>query len=494
MEQKNVLSQQLNQQQVQVQTLAPQQVLLARLTELPVDALRQRVENECMENPWLEHSREDEDDAGNAEQGGSDSSGLADGEDMGTDERMGDYGNEDEIPDHLLNYPSGNNRPENMDYRSTLSFYDHLKDQIHEYDLTPHQQQVMEYLIGSLAEDGMLPKSLEQLADEAEIYQGIPTSSRELEQLLHILWQFDPPGIGARSLQECLLLQILRATHVRYRKEATEVLRSCYDDFMHKRWDRIGQRLHMDERTMEGVKREILRLNPHPGFSLSEQDNSTEQHITPDFIVETDSEGNITMTLNEGDLPTLTISEDATERLAAYDRKTGKQLSRSELEEMHFTRRYVERGQMFIQALIQRRETMTRTMRAIIQWQRNFFLEGDESMLRPMTLEDIADRTGYDISTISRVSNSKYVQTNFGVYPLKWFFLRKSSTGNHDGELTQREVMAQLSALVDAEDKAHPLSDDRLAELMSEKGFPIARRTVAKYRGMMNIPSARMRR
>ena len=272
------------------------------------------------------------------------------------------------------------------------------------------------------------------------------------------------------------------------------MLRSCYDDFMHKRWDRIGQRLHMDERTMEGVKREILRLNPHPGFSLSEQDNSTEQHITPDFIVETDSEGDITMTLNEGDLPTLTISEDATERLAAYDRKAGKQLSRSELEEMHFTRRYVERGQMFIQALIQRRETMTRTMRAIIQWQRNFFLEGDESMLRPMTLEDIADRTGYDISTISRVSNSKYVQTNFGVYPLKWFFLRKSSTGNHDGELTQREVMAQLSALVDAEDKAHPLSDDRLAELMSEKGFPIARRTVAKYRGMMNIPSARMRR
>ena len=269
-----------------MQTLAPQQVLLARLTELPVDALRQRVENECMENPWLEHSREDEDDAGNAlQQGGSDSSGLADGEDMNTDERMGDYGNEDEIPDHLLNYPSGNNRPENMDYRSTLSFYDHLKDQIHEYDLTPHQQQVMEYLIGSLAEDGMLPKSLQQLADEAEIYQGIPTSSRELEQLLHILWQFDPPGIGARSLQECLLLQILRATHVRYRKEATEVLRSCYDDFMHKRWDRIGQRLHMDERTMEGVKREILRLNPHPGFSLSEQDNSTEQHITPDFIV-----------------------------------------------------------------------------------------------------------------------------------------------------------------------------------------------------------------
>ena len=172
MEQKNVLSQQLNQQQVQVQTLAPQQVLLARLTELPVDALRQRVEN-----PWLEHSREDEDDAGNAlQQGGSDSSGLADGEDMSTDERMGDYGNEDEIPDHLLNYPSGNNRPENMDYRSTLSFYDHLKDQIHEYDLTPHQQQVMEYLIGSLAEDGMLPKSLEQLADEAVNWRNCSTS------------------------------------------------------------------------------------------------------------------------------------------------------------------------------------------------------------------------------------------------------------------------------------------------------------------------------
>lgn len=494
MDQKTVLSQQLNQQQVQVQTLAPQQVLLARLTEMPVDALRQRVENECMENPWLERTQEDNEGCSGAEPGSNDSDTLADGDGLWADERIGDYGNEDDIPDHLLGNSPGQNRPENMDYRTTLSFYDHLKDQIHEHNLTPHQQQVMEYLIGSLDEDGMLHKSLGQLADEAEIYQGLSTNPQELEEILHVLWQFDPPGIGARSLQECLLLQIDRAPHIRFRREATEVLRSCYDDFMHKRWDKISLRLHMDERTTEGVKREILRLNPHPGSSLNESDNSAEQHITPDFIVETDSEGNIVMTLNEGDMPTLTISEDATERLANYDKRAGKALSRAELEDMHFTRRYVERGQMFIQALIQRRETMIRTMRAIINWQKNFFLEGDESLLRPMVLEDIAERTGYDISTISRVSNSKYVQTSFGIYPLKWFFLRKSSSGNHNGEVTQREVMAQLSALVDAEDKSNPLSDDRLAELMSEKGFPIARRTVAKYRGMMNIPSARMRR
>lgn len=494
MDQKNVLIQQQGQQQVQVQTLAPQQVLLAKLTEMPVDALRQRVENECMENPWLEKAGGDSDEAVGTE-ADSDGSTALDG-DGGSiaDERVGDYGSEDDIPDHLLNGAAAQNRPENVDYRTTLSFYDHLKDQVHEYDLTPHQEQVLEYLIGSLGEDGMLPKSLDQLADEAEIYQNLTTDSRELEQMLHILWQFDPPGIGARSLQECLLLQIARAPHVRFRKEATEVLRSCYDDFMHKRWDRIGQRLHLDDRTIEGVKRVILRLNPHPGFSLGEQDGAASQHITPDFIVETDSDGNITLTLNDGDMPALTVSEDATERLAAYDRRKGRPLSHSEQEDMRFTRRYVERGQMFIQALIQRRETMTRTMQAIINWQRPFFLEGDESLLRPMVLDDIAGRTGYDISTISRVSNSKYVQTSFGIYPLRWFFQRKSVSADDSSEVTQRAVMGELRRLVESEDKARPLSDGRLAELMAEQGYPLARRTVAKYREQMGIPSSKMRR
>ncbi len=494
MEQKNVLSQQQSQQQVQVQTQVPQQVLLARLTEMPVDALRQRVENECMENPWLEKSSNEGDDTAPTGDSGDDAGLQESGEGAPADERMGDYGSEDDIPDHLLGNATGANRPENVDYRSTLSFYDHLKDQIHEYELTPHQEQVLEYLIGSLSEDGMLPKSLDQLADEAEIYQGIATDSHELEQMLHVLWQFDPPGIGARSLQECLLLQIARTPRVRFRKEASEVLRLCYDDFLHKRWDKIGQRLHLDERTIEGVKREILRLDPHPGSSLGERDGAECQHVTPDFIVETDTDGHITMTLNEGDMPTLTISEDATAKLAAYDHRGGRTLSRSEMEDMRFTRRYVERGKMFIQALLQRRETMIRTMQAIIQWQRPFFLEGDESLLRPMVLDDIARATGYDISTISRVSNSKYVQTSFGIYPLRWFFQRKSVSADGSGEVTQRTVMDRLRALVDSEDKSKPLSDERLTELMAQEGFPIARRTVAKYRGLMGIPSARMRR
>lgn len=494
MEQKNVLNQQQNQQQVQVQTLAPQQVLLARLTEMPVDALRQRVDNECMENPWLEKAG----DSGAGEATGNgvadESTDMAAGSEGGTDERVGDYGSEDDVPDHLFGNFQGQDKPENRDYHSTLSFYDHLKGQIHEYDLTPHQQQVMEYLIGSLGEDGMLEKSLDQLADEAEIYQSITTDSREMEQMLHILWQFDPPGIGARSLQESLLLQMARLPHARYRKEAAEVLRSCFDDFMHKRWDKISQRLHLDGRTTEGVKREILRLNPHPGFSLGEQDGSAGIHVTPDFIVETDTDGNIIMTLNEGDMPSLVISDDATAKLSAYENRGNRPLTRAEMEDMRFTRRYVERGQMFIQALMQRRETMMRTMRAIIDWQRPFFLEGDESLLRPMVLEDIAARTDYDISTVSRVSNSKYVQTSFGIYPLKWFFLHRAVRTADDGEMTQRAAMALLRELVDSEDKANPLSDDRLAVLMQQKGCPVARRTVAKYRGLLNIPSARMRR
>lgn len=494
MEQKNVLSQQQAQQQVQVQTLAPQQVLLARLTEMPVDALRQRVDNECMENPWLEKAAGD--DAGEP---AHDATEASDGTpdlttDAGADERMGDYGSEDDVPDHLFGNGQGQNRPENVDYRTTLSFYDHLRDQVHEYDLTPHQEQVLEYLIGSLGEDGMLSKSLDQLADEAEIYQGIATDSREMEQMLHVLWQFDPPGLGARSLQECLLLQMARLPHARYRREATEVLRTCWDDFMHKRWERIGQRLHLDGRVVEGVKREILRLDPHPGFSLSEQDGAASMHVTPDFIVETDPDGHITMTLNEGDLPTLVISDEATERLTAYEQRQNRPLTRSEMEDMRFTRRYVERGQMFIQALMQRRETMIRTMRAIIEWQRPFFLEGDESLLRPMVLEDIAARTGYDISTISRVSNSKYVQTSFGTYPLKWFFLHRAVRAEGDTDVTQRAAMALLRRLVEGEDKTAPLSDERLATLMGQQGCPVARRTVAKYRGLLNIPPARLRR
>ncbi|HBC28458.1 MAG TPA: RNA polymerase sigma-54 factor [Prevotellaceae bacterium] len=494
MEQKNVLGQQQSQQQVQVQTQVPQQVLLARLMEMPVDALRQRVDNECMENPWLEKSREDSDDPASVAGNGDGGDIQPDGDGTAADERVGDYGSEDDMPDHLLGNPAGAGRPENMDYRSTLSFYDHLKDQAHEYDLTPHQEQVLEYLVGSLGEDGLLPKSLDQLADEAEIYQGITTDSHELETMLHVLWQFDPPGIGARSLQECLLLQVARLPHVRFRKETTQVLRSCFDDFMHKRWDRIARTLHLDERTVEGVKREILRLDPHPGFSLGERDGAAGQHVTPDFLVDTDTDGNITMTLNEGDMPSLTISDDATGRLASYERRGTGRLSRSELEDMRFTRRYVERGQMFIQALLQRRETMMRTMQAIISWQRPFFLTGDESQLRPMVLEDIAGRTGYDISTISRVSNSKYVQTSFGIYPLRWFFQRKSVGTDSGAQVTQRAVKAKLRELVEGEDKASPLSDERLTELMAGAGYPIARRTVAKYRDMMGIPPARMRR
>lgn len=494
MEQKNIQNQQQNQQQVQVQTLAPQQVLFARLTEMPLDALRQRVENECMENPWLEKKQE-HDSADTLEEGENTGSDEYTGEtDKSADDRTADFRSEDDIPDYLINGATGKDKPENVDYGSTLSFYDHLKDQVYEYDLTEHEQQVLEYLIGSLNEDGLLTKKLDQLADEAEIYQGMNTDSAELERMLHILWQFEPAGIGARSLQECLLLQIERMPQTRLRQKAAEVLRSYFDDFMHKRWDKIAQRMHLDERTLENVKREILRLNPHPGSALGEEDGSVHQHITPDFIVETDPDGHITMTLNDGDMPSLTISEDATNKLSAYERKPGKSLSRADLEDMRFTRRYVERGQMFIQAMMQRRETMIRTMRAIVEWQRPFFLEGDETMLRPMVLEDIAERTGYDISTISRVSNSKYVQTSFGIYPLKWFFLHKALHTADDGEVTQRAVMGALKELIDGEDKVTPLSDDQLAALLQKKGFHIARRTVAKYRGLMNIPSARMRR
>ena len=476
------------QQQVQVQTLSPQQVMLVRLTEMPIEALQQRIENECLENPWLEKASPD------PSQGGEYADDAPSLLERDGGEASYDYRSEDDIPDYMLRPTYARSTPESVEYGDTLSFYDKLKEQMPDFDLTERDQQLLEYLIGELDDSGLLGKPLYQIVDEAEIYQGITTTEAELLHVLGILQQFDPAGVGARTLQECLLLQIKRDEKSPYRPLLTKVMERYFDDFIHKRWERIQQKLKLSPLQVEELKREIKHLNPRPGSSLGEKSIVLGHQITPDFIVDNDEDGHITMQLNGGNGSALMISPDATEKLEAYAKLKDTQLTKAVQEDIRFTREYIERGQLFIDALAQRRESMIRTMNAIIKLQKPFFLEGDDTLLKPMKLEDVAELAGYDISTVSRVCNSKYVQTPFGIYSLKHFFTHKAVQKDDAEMATAKQVMAALQELVDAEDKRNPLSDEKLASLLKQKGYDIARRTIAKYREIMKIPIARMRK
>ena len=476
--QRNLQTQEQTQGQVQTQQLLPQQVLLVRLMEMPVESLQQRVEVECMENPWLERNDNGQQTTDNGEPASD--NGEQETDDSYYDETAGDasydYRSEDDMPDFLNGASHSNNAAEFMSYDDMLTLTDRLREQMADFDLNEHEKELMEYLIGSLSEDGLLKKSLAILADEAEIYQGINTSAKELEKVLEVLQQFDPPGIGARNLQECLLIQVRRDEDNPYRDLLIKLLDKCFDDFMHKRWHRIEQRLHINRAQAEQLQHEIRKLNPRPGGSIGAKNAERIQRIQPDFLVDTNEDGTITVTLSRGNQPSLIISPDA------------------EGQQDTFVRQYVERGQIFINALQQRSETMMRTMKAIVKLQKPFFQEGDETLLRPMKLEDVAEATGYDISTISRAANSKFVETSFGTFPLKWFFTHKATQNEEGDDITARQIMAALRRHIEQEDKRQPLSDENLTKLLHADGFSIARRTVAKYREQMGIPVARMRK
>lgn len=446
--------------------MSAQTVLLARLLELPVEALAARIEDECLENPWLEKV----DPASGEESDVPQGSGETDMEYNPAD----DYRSEDDIPSYQ--FQQGNGRTaETMEYGDTLTFYDHLQEQASEYDLNEHKQTLLQYLIGSLDEDGLLRKPLRQMADELAIYQAIDTTEEELEEVLHTLWQFDPPGIGARSLQECLRLQILRGPENTQRTLMLQIVDGLWEDFTHNRWDIIARRMKLTEGQTSALQHELTRLNPRPGSSLGEQSGRAMEQVTPDFVVENDGYDHLSFYLNDGGLPGLQVSPDALQ------------------EANEFTSRYVNRGNLFIAALRHRRQSMTKAMAVILDIQRAFFLEGDESLLRPMLMEDVATRTALDVSTISRICNHKYVQTPFGTYPLRWFFTQRS-VQRGDETLSTHQVMAALRGLIEAEDKRNPLGDEKLADAMQVLGYNIARRTIAKYRDAMGIPVARMRK
>ncbi len=490
----------------QTQTLSPQQVLQVRLLEMPVSELEQRVKNEIIENGALEegdhypeaddsYNADTQEDAYEAAEGGMEAySDLVSSPSKELKDALGDYRNSDEVPDYLLkNYPQ-NDTMETIDYGDTISFYEQMKEQMNECELTEKQKMLMEYLIGSLENDGLLKKPLSTLADELEVYHNEPTTVEELEQVLRMLQEFEPAGIGARSLQECLQIQIRRDKrfHTPLKQKEYRVITQYYEEFTHKRWDKIQQRMKLTDGEVEQLQKEIRRLNPRPGSSMGELVGHNYQQVVPDFIVETEDDGTITMTLNQGDVPELKISDSFLDILRQYDGERQK-MSRSEKDALLYTRQKIEKAQMFIDAIRQRRHTLTVTMQAIIDLQRPFFLEGDELLLRPMILKDVAERTGLDISTISRVTGSKYVQTNYGIYPLKWFFSDGFTTDDGQ-EIATRKIQNALKEIIENEDRKKPLSDETLTQMLNQKGFPIARRTVAKYREQLGIPVARLRK
>lgn len=483
-----------SQTQQQVQTLSPQQILLIKLLELPTIELENRVQQEVLDNPALEEGPDPEtQDMDGAE---------SDMEQTKEEEydALNDYRSEDDIPDYKLqdHNKSAGEKVAEIPFSDTTSFYETLMEQLGEQDLTETDLDICKYIIGSIDDDGLLRKQLEALSDDLAIYNGINVTTEKLEELLSIIQEFDPAGIAARSLQECLIIQIRRRRQTASQDalkmldiEST-ILESHYEEFTRKHWDKIRQKMGIDEETFKQAIKEITRLNPRPGASMGEAIGKNLQTIIPDFIVETDEEGGISLSLNDYNVPELRINREYAQ-IINEKLKDGEKISRQDKDALQFIKQKIDSAQGFINAIKQRRQTLMSCMGTIIELQKAFFQEGDEALLRPMILKDVAERTHLDISTVSRVSSSKYVQTDYGIFPLKFFFSDGYTT--QDGEeLSVRQIKQTLKEIIQKEDKSNPLTDDELAEMLADKGFPIARRTVAKYRQQLNIPVARLRR
>jgi RNA polymerase sigma-54 factor len=486
------------QQQAQLQKLSPQQLLQVKLLELPVNELEQRINIEMDDNPALEikgmadddndvlkeHADNDdfEDYANNLEQEDRQSA---------LNEALENMGKDDEMP--VYNGGSGEQGDFNeIVFGEYTSFYDELKEQVGEHELSDKQRNILEYLIGSLDDDGLIRKNLSDISDELAFNYNIDASEKEIEDMLIVLQSFDPAGIGARSLQECLLLQIERKADSKAKELMNKVIGKYFEEFTKNRWDKIKQHLNTTDLQTKALSTELKKLNPKPGNSLSETLGRSMQQITPDFIVDSSEDGSISFCLNDGNVPELHVSQSFADSMEEF--QTNKQnMSRQMKEALLYTKKKIDAAQTFIEAINQRKQTLYTTMKSIIQMQHKFFEDGDEGSLKPMILKDIADRTNMDISTISRVSNSKYVQTRWGTYPLKFFFNDSYTTENGD-ELSTRQIKLALQEIVNSEDKNNPMSDDVLKDKLKEKGFPIARRTVSKYREQLGIPIARLRK
>ncbi len=504
---KITLTQTQEQKLVQQQRLSAQQILQVKLLEMPLAELEENVRSEIDDNPALDMDAHDdggeklETNAGSSEEredadDWTDDSYEQEERQQAMNDALQRLGDDDDMPTARSYYADDAER-ETMVFGDQTSFYDILREQMGEISLSAQQQEVMEYVIGSLDSDGLLRKDFSTLSDELALYHNIYVSENEIEQVVRILQSFDPPGIGALSLQECLLIQIRRKKETESRNtRMLELMESViglhYDDFTHNNWPAIAESMGISLERAHEVQREILRLNPKPGAAMGETEGRSTQQVTPDFIVDTADDGSISFTINGGRVPNLSVSSMFTDIVKGFQHKSSP-LNRQEKEAYIYAKDKIERAQGYITALRQRRHTLYITMKTIIDLQRKFFEYGDDNDLRPMVLKDVAEWTGLDISTVSRVCNSKYCQTRWGIFRLRHFFSEGVKTAEGE-ELSVHQIKNELQSIVDHEDKHQPFNDDQLAAQLKERGLPIARRTVAKYRGQLGIPSARMRR
>ncbi|NDW18986.1 RNA polymerase sigma-54 factor [Dysgonomonas sp. 216] len=475
-------------QQKQQQKLTPLQMQVIKLTELPCVELEERIKQELVDNPALEEGRDEDFSANDVAQDDFDEGASITQEDIA----LGDYANEEDIPDYRLNNQySGEFRRNDMPFSEGESFHESLLNQLRLYELNDRDEKIAEYIIGNIDENGYLERPLSAISDDLLFQVNVDVNVDELEKILDIIQEFEPAGVGARNLQECLLLQLERMPENDIKRSAEIIVKKYFDEFSKKHYVKIKKALSVSDDVLKEIIEEITSLNPKPGNNWGDSLALAMGTIIPDFIVETFN-GEIVLSLNNRNIPDLKISREYSDMLQGYN-DNKKSVSGDTKNAILFVKQKLDSARWFIEALKQRQETLQRTMEAIIEFQYDFFLSGDETQLKPMILKDIAQLSGYDISTISRVSNSKYVQTNFGIYSLKFFF--SESLQNEAGEeISSREVKAILKECLDNEDKKKPLTDDKLTDILKLKGYTIARRTVAKYREQMNIPVARLRK
>jgi RNA polymerase sigma-54 factor len=481
-----------------LQKLSPQQIQLMKLLQLPTTALEQRIKEELEANPALEEGLDEEEPVDTEEEidRNEEEKEVDDFEDAKDPEKIDD---ELELEDYMDDVEAAeykyeiNNSGKDVEHRevpvvSGPGYHDLLEQQLGLRDLTEHEYKVGLYLIGCIDDDGYIRRDLESIVDDIAFSQNITTSTEELQKILETIQSFDPAGTGARNLQECLLLQLQRKpVQTRETHFAMEVVKKFMDEFSKKHYEKIAKKLDLDEDELKDVLMEITQLNPRPGSSGADSARVMTE-VVPDFIISI-ADGKPELSLNQRNMPELKISKEYLEMLQQYSRNKDK----SSKEASSFVKSKIETAQWFIDALFQRQQTLLVTMHAIMDYQQEYFLSGDETKLKPMILKDIAEKVGLDISTISRVANSKYVITPYGTFLLKTFFSESLSTESGE-EVSTREVKKILEDCIGSENKKKPLTDDALAKILKEKGYNIARRTIAKYREQLDIPVARLRK
>jgi RNA polymerase sigma-54 factor len=485
--------------QKQLQRLSPQQIQLMKLLQVPTANLEERIKEEMEENPALEEDEEGHEDEltelkDEFSDDGEENFDLDGSEDEYDNIDVSEYVHEgdDEIADYKLrddNYGE-DDEIKTSPHKVEVGFNELMLQQLGMLNLDEHEHKIAEQIIGNLDEDGYLRREFSSIVDDLAFRQNIITTDEEIAKLVLQIQQFDPPGIAARDLQECLLLQLERKLHEgRHVEMAMKVLEKYFEEFTKKHYEKIQRGLGLNDDQLREIINQIIKLNPKPGGNIGET-NKAETYVIPDFFI-VNNNGKLELTLNSKNAPDLRISEGYRDMLKDYER--GSKKDKRQKEAVLFIKQKIDSAKWFIDAIKQRHNTLTSTMQAIMNYQKNFFLTGDETELRPMILKYIAEETNLDISTVSRVANSKFVQTEYGTYRLKFFFSESLQTDSGE-EVSTREVKKILSNFIEAESKKHPLSDERLTELLQEKGYNIARRTVAKYREQLNIPVARLRK